>query len=389
MSKDEFIKVAPLITEDYYKDKYPHRGWVEYSNGNHIFAGMILEEITDQSLQDLMRELVFDWLDMTRTIMDEQSLASRTTRAAIATGYRVSANRSQLSPLPSRYLSDVIETASLGARSTVEDIAKLNRAFLMGAEGGADSKFQPQDIADFFRPDCDLRDGSAMTLGGLFSALNSHVTSEESLCRVIIPARNFLSYILGKRPDGSACNAYHKAGSIDGFSSSAYLLLKDRAFVIVLGNSSGPLDVTGHIARYILQEALQLSPRIDIISLAIEEGRICSTRLEEYERDDLPLSQWSDDVEDLAGTYQHVRYLQQLTVTRDGTVTVHGTKKTSSPMKLVRMYPKVVRILPGMAGFSIERWSVWSDLVFEVEIKSHGRINLLGNKGLDRYQKIS
>src|SRR4051794_22010563 len=32
---------------------------------------------------------------------------------------------------------------------------------------------------------------------------------------------------------------YHKIGSIDGFNSSTYLMLEDRAFVIVPGNSSG------------------------------------------------------------------------------------------------------------------------------------------------------
>ena len=385
MSEDEFINVAPLITEDFYKDKYPHRGWVQYSNGNHIFAGMILEEVTGRKLHDLLHELVFDVFDMTHTIMNEQSLAVRTTGAAIVAGYRISANKSQMTAPSNRYLSDIVEVAALGARSSTEDLAKLNRAFLEGAEGEPDCEFEKSEIADFFLPYCNLPDGEAVALGGSFSALDSQIPGTESLNRTLMPRDRFSPYTLGKRRDGSHCKVYHKAGSIDGFSSSTYLLLKDRAFVIVLGNSSGPLDVTDHIARYIMQEAIHLSPRVDIVSRAIDECHVCSERLQFLESKDLGLSMFSDNVEDLVGTYQHVRYLQQITITREGTVTIHGRTKTSSPMRLIRVSPKVVRILPGTSGFAIERWSVWDALEFTVVLAKSG-ISLVGNNGLDRYQ---
>jgi CubicO group peptidase (beta-lactamase class C family) len=388
LSPDEFVQVAPLITEDYYKTRYPHRGWIQYSNGNHIFAALILEEIMDRSFQDLMHELVFDWLNMTDTLLDEHSLGIHMVRGAVTTGYRVSGNRSQSNAMPTIYLSDIVEVASLGARSSTEDLAKLNRTFLRGAEGGSDGKFQPHEIADFFRPDCLLRDGGAMTLGGIFGALDSKVPGIESLSRVVAPANGPSTYTLGRRRDGSQCHVYYKAGCIDGFSSSVYLSLKDRTFVIILGNSSSPVDVTDHVARYILQEALQLSPRHDIIDLAIKEGLVSSSRLEKYECDLAP-PESIDSVEDLTGTYQHVRYMQQMTITRDGGITIHGSQKTSAPMKLVRLSSTMVRILPGIGGFGIERWSVWDNLEFLVDIEPNGRICLLGNAGLDRYVQIS
>jgi CubicO group peptidase (beta-lactamase class C family) len=387
MSEDEFISVAPLITEDFFREKYPHRGWVQYSNANHIFAGMILEEVTGRKLHEVMHELVFEPLNMTHTIMDEQSLAVRTAGAVVVTGYRISANKSQTTATPNRYLSDVVEVAALGARSSTQDIGKLNCAFLKGAEGERHCEFEREEIADFFHPYCKLRDGEWSTLGGLLSALESEIASSESLNSTLLP-RDFSPYTLGKRRDKSHCNAYYKAGSIDGFSSSVYFLLKDRAVVVVLGNSSGPLDVTDHIARYIIQEAFRLSPRVDIVSRAIEEGHICSERVQSFERQDLRLSTFSDNVEDLVGTYQHVRYLQQITVTREGTVTIHGTAKTSSPMKLVRVSPKEVRILPGTSGFTIDRWSAWEALDFTVDFESKSGICLVGNNGLDRYRWI-
>jgi CubicO group peptidase (beta-lactamase class C family) len=388
MSEDEFIAAAPLITEDFFRDKYPHRGWVQYSNANHIFAGMILEEVTGRKLHEVMHELVFEPLNMTHTIMDEQSLAGRAAGAAIVTGYRISANKSQTTATPNRYLSDVVEVAALGARSSTQDIGKLNGAFLKGAEGERDCEFERQDIADFFHPYCKLGAGEWATLGGLLGALDSQISSSESLNSTLLP-RGFSPYTLGTRSDGTHCNAYYKAGSIDGFSSSVYFLLKDRASLVVLGNSSGPLDVTDHIARYIIQEAFQLSPRVDIVRKAIEEGRVCSERVQSFERQDLRLSTFSDDVEDLAGTYQHVRYLQQITIAREGTVTIHGGTKTSSPMKLARVSPEEVRILPGPSGFTIDRWSAWDDLEFTVDFEPKNRISLVGNNGLDRYQRIS
>jgi CubicO group peptidase (beta-lactamase class C family) len=387
MTEDEFIFVAPLITEDFFKGKYPHRGWVQYSNANHIFAGMILEEVTGQKLHELMHELVFEPLNMTHTIMNEQSLAVCTAGVVVVTGYRISADKSQTTATPNRYLSDVVEVAALGARSSTQDIGKLNSAFLKGAEGERHCEFEKQEIADFFHPFCKLRDGKWSTLGGLLSALEVQKASSESLNSTLLP-RDFSPYTLGKRRDRSHCNAYYKAGSIDGFGSSVYFLLKDRAFVVVLGNSSGPLDVTDHIARYIMQEAFRLSPRVDIIRKAIEEGHICSERVQSFERQDLRLSTFSDNVEDLVGTYQHVRYLQQVTITREGTVTIHGRTKTSSPMKLVRVSPNEVRILPGTSGFTIDQWSAWEALDFVVDFESKTRICLIGNNGLDRYQWI-
>jgi CubicO group peptidase (beta-lactamase class C family) len=391
MSEEEFIKVAPQITEDRYGVTYPDRGWVEYSNANHIFAGMILEVVTGQDIGVLMRELVFDWLGMNSTFMDERSLDLPHVRAAVATGYRVSADRTRRSAAASRYLSDVVEVASLGARSCTGDIAKLYRAFLEGAEGKQGGLFKMQHIKDFFKPDIEREQGGATTLGGLYGALDSQVPGFESLNRIVTPAANFPLYTLGRRADGSQCHAYYKAGSVDGFCCSTYLLLKDRAFVVVLANASGPVDVTDHISRYILQEAFNLSPAVNIISTVIEKSYIPSEHLQTYERLDEESPEWSDDIGDIAGRYQHTRYLQQLTIASNGTVRVHGASKSSHPLKMVRK-EDVVRILPGSgestSAFGIDRWDVWETLQFQVRFSTEGVVGLAEvGGGLDIYEK--
>src|SRR5271170_4564631 len=69
--------------------------------------------------------------------------------------------------------------------------------------------------------------------------------------------------------------------------------LVDQVFVIVLANFSGPFDITNYIARYILQEAVPLFPRVDIVRKAIEESQICLRRLRDLNKRMLNLIQFS------------------------------------------------------------------------------------------------
>jgi hypothetical protein len=321
---------------------------------------------------------------MTHTFMSQRPHTTDSARTVV--GYRISAS-GRRTPVPSnRYLSDVVEVSALGARSCTEDIAKLLRGFLQGAENIADSKFSYQDVSEFFAPYYKFPDGGAATLGGFYNPVDSEMMGTESLNAALI--RNQLPpYALGKRLDGTPCKAYRETGRMDGFSTSVRFLLNDRAFVIVFGNSSGPLEVTDHIAQYIIQEAFQLSPRADIVSRAIEEHRVCSQRLQSFEDQDLTVPDTSD-VADLVGTYQHERYMQQITITREGSVSIHGMTKASSPMKLVRIHSTVLRIVPGDLGFACDRWAAWENLTFRVNLKSTP-ITLTGNGGQDVYQRIS
>jgi CubicO group peptidase (beta-lactamase class C family) len=386
VSEEEFLEIAPLVTEDYFRGE--KQGWSVYSNANHIFAGIILEEITEQKLHEIMQEVVFNPLKMTHTVMDKSSLDTlEAAGAIIAEGRRVSGDMSQSIPLLQRkYLADTVEVASLGARSCTEDLAKLIREFLRALDN-LSAEFREREALDFFGPKTDSHDGGKVALGGLYCALDSVLPGSESLNRILVPLDKFSPYILGKRPSGSHCNLYYKAGSIDGFTSGMYVSLRHRAFVIVLANSTGPMDVTDHIARYILQEILSLSPRVDVVTRAIEEGRRASRRVQDFEREDTDLSTWSDNIEGFAGTYQHVKYGQELEITMEGSIILRGRGKPSSPME-ARVSGNTLRIFPGPEGFGIERWSVWDIRDFKRE-ERNGQTFLVGNDGKDRYQRTT
>jgi CubicO group peptidase (beta-lactamase class C family) len=386
VSEEEFLEIAPLVTEDYFRGE--KQGWSVYSNANHIFAGIILEELTGKRLHEVMQEVVFNPLKMTRTVMDKSSLdALEATGAIIAEGHRVPGDMSQSIPLLQRkYLADTVEAASLGARSCTEDLAKLFREFMMALDNLSD-KFQELEVRYFYGPKTDSHDGGRVALGGLYCALDSVLAGSESLNRILVPLDKFSPYTLGKRPSGSQCQLYYKAGSVDGFTSSMYVSLRHRAFVIVLANSTGPMDVTDHIARYILQEILSLSPRADVISRAIEEGGRASHRVQAFEREDTDLAPWWDSIDSFVGTYKHVKHGQELQITVEGSIILRGRSKQSSPMA-ARVSGNTLRIFPGPEGFGIERWSVWDTRDFKRE-ERNGEILLVGNNGKDRYQRTA
>lgn len=390
MSEEEFIQDGPRITENRYRNEYPDRGWQEYSNGNHIFAGMILEEVTGRGLHEALQELLFGCLDLTHTIVSETALETSTVNTSAVVGYHITSKRHKAFPVPKKYLLDAVEAAALGARSSTEDLAKLNRSFLESIGNKPGTMFSRATMTEFFRPDHKMSGGGAVTLGGLFTALDSNVPGEESLNHIFRKSNGIPSYRVGRRPDGSSCNVYYKGGSVDGFASSVYLLLNDRSFIIVLGNSSGPLDPTDHIARYILQEAFQLQPRVDIVEYAEREFRSSSAYVDRIADEDTSVATTtlSVDVRDLAGQYKHSRYTQQLTITPEGSITIHGKQKTSSAMKLVYTGTDRVRILEDATPFGSERWFVWEDLEFVVHQNANGSTELIGNRGQDCFRRI-
>jgi CubicO group peptidase (beta-lactamase class C family) len=387
MSQDEFLEIAPRITEDYFKGG--KQGWTVYSNANHIFAGIILEELAEQKLHEIMQEVIFIPFKMTHTAMDKVSLDTlEAAGAIIADGHRVSGDMSQSTDLQKqKYLTDTVEVAALGARSSTDDLAKLIREFMKALDNSS-SHFQEREALDFFGPKGDFHDGGKVALGGLFCALDSILPGSESLNRILVPSSaEFSPYRLGRRPSGSHCRVYYKAGSVDGFTSSIYVSLKHRLFVIVLANSTGPVDVTDHIARYILQETLNLWPRVDILSRASEEGLRAKRRAQEFERADTDLSGWSEITEGMVGTYRHVKYGQELEITTEGDAILRGRSKPSSAMK-ARVSGNTARIFPGSEGFGIERWSVWGNCDF-TRNERDGELFLVGNTGQDHYKRTS
>ena len=60
------------------EDPYLENGWIRNSNANHIFAAMILEEVTGQKIDDLIQKLVFNPRDLLNGIKKNAYLSTTT-----------------------------------------------------------------------------------------------------------------------------------------------------------------------------------------------------------------------------------------------------------------------------------------------------------------------
>ena len=386
MSKDAFLDAAPQITEDYFKGQ--KQGFTEYSNANHIFAGLLLEEITGLPLSEVMQEEVFNPLGMLRTAMDNTTLSRLEDEGCtVATGHRVSGDMKSAEPRTRRmYLTDTVEAAAFGAYSCTEDLARLVREFLRALDDQSDV-FTADDTTYFFGPKSSDDDGGRVSLGGLYCSLDSEKPGTESTNKTLSPRNQYPSYRLGTLSRGRHCEIYYKAGTVDGFACAVYISLKFRCFVIALSNSSGPLDVTDHMARYTLQEALNLSPKVDIVAKVMEEGIRNAERVQGFEKMDSEDSLWSEDIQDFMGTYVHTKYGKTLEISRDRDLAFRWNSKFSSSMKAGRLGNKL-RIFPGPDGFCIDRWSVWMDRDFTLH-KRDEKAHIINSSGSDCYERIS
>ena len=224
-----------------------------------------------------------------------------------------------------------------------------------------------------------------MSLGGLFCDADSSLPGSESLQAILSPKPHTFNFRIGKMANGSPCKLYYKAGSIDGYTATLYISLRHRMFVIVFANCSGPVDVTEHIARYILQETIDLVPRIDVHQDALTASTRCSQKLSSLEQEQQEDQSWQDSIDQFVGTYKHVQFAKELEITLLGDLILRGEGKTSSKMR-ARRSGNVLRIFPGDAGFGIDSWSVWSDRDFVFQDRNEG-IYLVDRSNGDQFRK--
>jgi len=257
----------------------------------------------------------------------------------------------------------IIGVGSFAIYSTVEDVGKFLRNFFDAFDRDS-AVFTEEEANKFFAPQVDLQGGRCMAFGGLYSALDSALPRCESMNRFLAPnahgARRF-----GVLADGQSCNVYYKAGLVDGFSAAVYLSLPLRAFVVVLGNGTGPVQVTDHIACGVLQRIVGLEPSVDIVKTAKEHCTEATKRVREVEMADRLPDVLPAAVSRFVGVYEDPISSQRIDIDRGGNITLQRGTKRSSSMRTGIIGDKV-RILPGEDGFSLERWNTWEDLNFEL-----------------------
>lgn len=405
MSIKEFLEVGPRVAEAARKNQ--EHDDIKYSNGNYILIGLLIQAIAPKqdTLQTLMEKNIFRRLGMNRTFMNRSDLGN----VHYARPHVVSANgRWELIDTPD-YRADAIVNPAMAAYSCTRDIAILLRN-LLGSLSGDESIFKRDLVLRLLQPEgkWDETGSDRQTPCGIYTTLDTSIPGSKSINRLITPTKICSTYRLGVRVGSEVkltqVPAYYMAGAVNGYASCFYFMPKHSTFVIVLTNTSGRIDASDHISRFILQDIFELErntlqiaslsmklldeniqlqksdlkAKVDILDMSSRAAQEGQNLLKEWERADaqvdipgaLPLR--------LDGTYRNEVTHQSIVIRpRDDRfiVNIMGGAGISRDIGLHRTGDSTFRLYPLDQGrFTIDRYDHhgWKELSFKIDMKEDG-----------------
>jgi CubicO group peptidase (beta-lactamase class C family) len=313
MGDDLFKEVVTGLIDREYGNKGSHS---RYSSWNTILAAFIVTLACGSSLAAALRTTVLDRYKMTNTILSFEEFESG--EHDIAEAFTTTFDNSECRRIPSpQHFSDTAELAVGGGYSCVEDIAKLLREILVLS---IDPESRMNELLYSFT--VKTEDGKyRSTICGLYAPLDSSMTGSQSFDH---PWQKEVYKL--ERSESERVKAISKAGAVKGYSCHYYLIPTFRTFTIVMTNSSGILDPSNHISQCLIQQVLNLQPRVKNIGKKIR-------LIQEMKRKDLEpffgnqsigerLS--SDDLVEYIGTFIHAESKQKIVIQRsqDGRIEV-------------------------------------------------------------------
>lgn len=400
MSAKEFIEVAPRLARAAHDT--PTYGYIEYSNGNFILLGLLINAIAPKyTMQQLMAKYIFVPLGMNHTYMNSTDLGD----VSYARPHVMSTSgRRELVDKPS-YLVSAIVCPAMGAWSCVRDLAALLRAFLKILGGGDESLLTEDSLRLLLKPDGLLDgtdpEGSRQTPCGIHAVLSSLIPGSKSINRLVSPTKVCSTYRLGLRKKAEV-HAYYMAGAVNGYASCFYFIPTRKFFVIVLTNTSGLTDASDHISRYILQDILKLKrtagflasgalrqivdntldlhssdfqPKVDVLNMSFLAAQEGEKLIREWESEDAQADTPNTMPLRLHGTYRNALTRQLIKIRLQGTqliVNIEGDADASSDTGLHRTGDLTFRLYPrNVDGFTIDRYDSygWRDLAFDVTVE--------------------
>ncbi|KAH0538338.1 hypothetical protein FGG08_005073 [Glutinoglossum americanum] len=387
MSKSDFPAVACQLTADTYgKPNSPRSRW-EYSNGNTILIGLLIEAVSRKSLPEMVDELVFKQLGMQSAYM-----GTKPDNPNAAIPHEVSAEGA-VPIIPPEALSDPLCMAAMGVHSNIHDMATFFRSIVetFPSEG---TNPKPTLMASLLKrfADAGLEASYRYFPCGVYTTLDTTIPGSQSSNRMVSPHGESSNYTLGfEQPGKKPIEVYYHAGTINGFECCVYIIKRYRTLLIVQSNTSGYVDATDHISRLILQSLFVPDPHdsryIEIPAMA-ELGAQDRTRLlAEFTQSQSA----SDDhsaipSERLVGTYTHDKYCQTFRITEredklwvywQGGKEIGGHPVLSQEMQLLRVNTQQVRV---RVRYTVDRLHAWRDLDFMVIRDSNQQVTSLDRK---------
>lgn len=232
--------------------------WTEYSNTNYAVIALAIETLWGGHLDDFMVETLFIPLGMKST-----SIGYPSNRQRPSSRWTVDEHGFRRQVQTVEYEANGAEAGALGAYSTARDLDTLFSCIINADSGGEHKEFAKTADA-LFRPVNKSGEEFRYTPLGLYAPLSSSVIGCLSLNRLQFPDEPFNTYLVIPSESTRAYPVHYMAGSAVGCCCATALHVdesddfEDHFALVVLTDTSGPVDAADHILRLILREYVTL-----------------------------------------------------------------------------------------------------------------------------------
>lgn len=390
---------------------------IRYSNANYILLALLVDKASG-SLNEFLKEYIFKPFGMNRTFLSSKDLHSHSNESQ-RQPHVVSSDRSRrvFRPNTTLGLSDVVEMAWLGPYASAADLGRFFEGLLSARDGERIGFFDKAVVESLGSGKSLINKKAGYTPCGLQTSLNSTGPGSHSLNRLISPDSSINSHVLGKPPSKEEISAFYLAGSATGWAGTVYFLPNKRTFVIVLTNTSGPLDASDLISRLFLQGIFDLQPpkainwgvgnylpsrsamtpaeryKAQYVALADQIFDENALKMKELEQLDHQPNTPTSECPDLPGKYFCSKNGQHLLVSDwkgedDGNpvgvlrVVFQSEMKSSQKLRFVKKGEKFRVCSPdGFSVMAIDCFDAWENLEFEVQ-RDGGGVKSLSRQGV-------
>ena len=413
---DDVVERISQYANDTRQQEGEGEDWVIYSNANYILLALLVDKASG-SLNKFLKEYIFGPFGMNRTFLCLRDLYAHSNESQ-RQPHVVSSDgcRRIFRPNTTLGLSDVVEIAWLGPYTSAADLGRFFEGLIAAKDGKPIGLFDKEVAESLGYGKSSSNEQMGYTPCGLLTSLNSTGPGSHSLNQLISPDSKVETRVLGNKSGENDISAFYLAGSATGWANTVYFLPHKRTFVIVLTNTSGPVDASDRISQLCLREIFDLplpkaidrrvrsylpsrstltpaeryrAHHVDITRQIFNENAL---KLRELELLDIQPDTLTSACPDLPGKYfcsrngQHLHISDWKGKNDENPVgvlraTLQSRMKSSQQLKFVKKEEKFricsSEISPALA---IDCHDAWKNMEFEVE--RDGKIKSLSRQGV-------
>ena len=377
-----------------------------YSNPNFVLLALLIDRASG-SFNDFLKEHILGPFKMENTFLNLEDLVMHSTEDQ-RQPHVVSSDRSRQAFRPGEILglANVVELALLGPYISTLDLARFFEGLQSVLEGGKVGSFDIKVVEHLSIGIGGEGKQTGYLPGGLRTTLSSTGPGQNSINRLMWSEND---HVPGKSSEDEDILVLYLAGSATGWAHTVYFIPKRHVLVMVLTNSSGPVDASDVIAMLCLQDMFELRPpkigswKANLsqhtrnttpsseqygtyyADYAAEIFRHISPKFKEFEDADAQPDTLTSTCPELVGTYlcSSGQYLEimdkQVEGVREGVregvlrVAFKWQTKSSKELRLA-LKGETFRICTteDCPTFAIDRFTSWKNLEFEIQRDGKG-----------------